>query len=102
MFALKGGQARPSCCDSRFGHAHGNPRFKRIEMNVPASFTNSDSTTHAAEQMANVRVDQVFVNMSCGTPRSTRVEVELSVSGHQIRDTDVRRVLDMLRKPIER
>ena len=48
----------------------------------------------AAEQMANVRVDQVFVNMSCGTPRSTRVEVELSVSGHQIRDTDVRRVLD--------
>ncbi len=48
----------------------------------------------AAEQMANARVDTVFVNMSCGGPRSTRVEVELAVSGHQIRDTDVRRVLD--------
>ncbi len=48
----------------------------------------------AAEQMANVRVDQVFVNMSCGAPRSTRVDVELAVSGHQIRDADVRRVLD--------
>ena len=48
----------------------------------------------AAEQMANVRVDQVFVNMSCGAPRSQRVDVELAVSGHQIRDTDVRRVLD--------
>jgi cell division protein FtsA len=47
-----------------------------------------------AERMANVRVDQIFVNMSCGAPRSQRVDVELAVSGHQIRDTDVRRVLD--------
>jgi cell division protein FtsA len=48
----------------------------------------------AAEQMANERINSVFVNMSCGAPKSTRVEVELAVSGHQIRDTDVRRVLD--------
>jgi cell division protein FtsA len=48
----------------------------------------------AAEQMSNTRIDSVFVNMSCGTPQSTRVDVELAVSGHQIRDTDVRRVLD--------
>jgi len=48
----------------------------------------------AAEQMANARIDSVFVNMSCGSPRSTRVEVELAVSGHQIRDADVKRVLD--------
>ena len=48
----------------------------------------------AAEQMSNSRIDKVFLNMSCGTPQSTRVDVELAVSGHQIRDTDVRRVLD--------
>jgi cell division protein FtsA len=48
----------------------------------------------AAEQMANVRLERVFVNMSCGTPRSQRVDVELAISGHQIRDSDVRRVLD--------
>jgi cell division protein FtsA len=48
----------------------------------------------AAEQMANARIDSAFVNMSCGSPRSTRVEVELAVSGHQIRDADVKRVLD--------
>ena len=48
----------------------------------------------AAEQMSNSRIDKVFLNMSCGTPQSTRVDVELTVSGHQIRDTDVRRVLD--------
>ncbi|MSO98246.1 MAG: cell division protein FtsA [Rhodospirillaceae bacterium] len=51
-------------------------------------------SVEAAEQMANVRVDRVFLNMSCGAPRSTRVDVELAVSGHQIRDTDVRRILD--------
>ncbi|MBL8630339.1 MAG: cell division protein FtsA [Rhodospirillaceae bacterium] len=56
--------------------------------------TSVREAVEAAEQMANVRVDQVFLNMSCGTPRSTRVDVELAVSGHQIRDTDVRRVLD--------
>jgi len=48
----------------------------------------------AAEQMSNSRIDKVFVNMSCGTPQSTRVDIELDVAGHQIRDTDVRRVLD--------
>ncbi len=47
-----------------------------------------------AEQMANSRVERVFVNMSCGAPQSTRVDVELAVAGHQIRDADVRRVLD--------
>ncbi len=48
----------------------------------------------AAEQMANSRIERVFTNISCGTPLSTRVDVELAVSGHQIRDADVRRVLD--------
>ena len=48
----------------------------------------------AAEQMSNTRIERVFTNVSCGAPQSTRVDVELAVSGHQIRDIDVRRVLD--------
>src|SRR2546423_14689627 len=32
--------------------------------------------------------------MTCGQPLATRVDVELAVAEHQIRDTDVRRVLD--------
>ena len=52
------------------------------------------SAVDAAEQMSNVRIEKVYANVSCGGPQSTRVEVELAVSGHQIRDTDVRRVLD--------
>lgn len=56
--------------------------------------TSVREAVEAAEQMANVRVEHVFLNMSCGTPRSTRIDVELAVSGHQIRDADVRRVLD--------
>ena len=52
------------------------------------------ATVETAEQMANERINKVFVNMSCGGPQSTRVDVELAVAGHQIRDADVRRVLD--------
>jgi cell division protein FtsA len=52
------------------------------------------AAVEAAEQMANSRIEKVFVNMSCGAPQSTRVDVELAVSGHQIRDADVRRVLE--------
>ena len=52
------------------------------------------AAVEAAEQMSNSRIEKVFLNMSCGTPQSTRVDVEMTVSGHQIRDTDVRRVLD--------
>lgn len=56
--------------------------------------TSVREAVEAAEQMANVRVGQIFLNMSCGAPRSTRVDVELAISGHQIRDADVRRILD--------
>lgn len=48
----------------------------------------------AAEQMANERVDRVFINVTCGSPRSSQVDVELAVSGHEIRDTDVRRIME--------
>lgn len=48
----------------------------------------------AAEQMANERVDHVFVNVTCGSPRSSQVDVELAISGHEIRDIDVRRIME--------
>jgi len=55
----------------------------------------------AAEQMANTRVEKVFANVSCGGPRSRRVDVKLHVAGHQIRDTDVRRILDLSTLKVE-
>ncbi len=52
----------------------------------------------AAEQMAGERIEKVVVNMSGGKPRSSKVEVEVSVDGHQIDDSDVRRILDYARR----
>ena len=52
------------------------------------------TTVDAAEQMANEHIDQVFVNVSCGMPQSAKVDVELEISGHQVHDMDVRRILD--------
>lgn len=48
----------------------------------------------AAEQMANQRVQKVLVNVTGGTPRSEQVDVNVSVAGHEIRDKDVRRILE--------
>ena len=47
----------------------------------------------AAEQMANRRVDTVLINVSCGEPRSSRIDVEMSVAGHEVRDSDVKRLI---------
>ncbi|WP_413206183.1 cell division protein FtsA [Rhodospirillum sp. A1_3_36] len=46
----------------------------------------------SAEQMANERISDVVVNISGGHPHSTRVEVEMSIAGHEVRGADVRRI----------
>ncbi|HYB08753.1 MAG TPA: cell division protein FtsA [Alphaproteobacteria bacterium] len=48
---------------------------------------------HAAEQMAEETIREVFVNLTCGTPLSQTVAVEVSIAGHEVGDTDLRRVL---------
>ena len=47
----------------------------------------------AAERMAEVNVKRVLVSFSCGDPASHTVGVEVPVSGHEISDADLRRVL---------
>jgi len=48
---------------------------------------------HAAEQMAGETIREVFVNLSCGSPISQTVAVEVSIAGHEVGDTDLRRAL---------
>ena len=77
-----------------FGHHRSRGMRSGQITNLDEAEGSVRAALEAAEQMSNSRVDKVFLNMSCGAPQSTRVDVELAVSGHQIRDTDVRRVLD--------
>ena len=76
------------------GHHRANGMRNGQVVNMDAAEASVRAAVDAAEQMANERVDRVFVNVNCGSPRSSQIEVELSVSGHQIKDTDVRRIME--------
>lgn len=45
----------------------------------------------AAEELAGERIDRIFVNLSGGKVYSHVQEIEVSIAGHEIADTDLRR-----------
>jgi len=49
---------------------------------------------HAAEQMAGETLRDVTVNVAGGHPASQTIGVEVAIAGHEVGDTDLRRVLD--------
>lgn len=51
------------------------------------------TTVHAAEQMAGETIEQVVVNLSGGYPASQTIGVEVPISGREIGDLDLQRVL---------
>ncbi|MEO5373243.1 MAG: cell division protein FtsA [Alphaproteobacteria bacterium] len=67
-------------------------------IDMDAAESSIRAAVEAAEQMAGERINQVVVNVSGGKPRSSSVEVEVSVDGHQIDDNDVRRIIDYARR----
>ena len=52
------------------------------------------ATVEAAEQMAGENVSGVFINLSSGQPISRLIAYEVSIAGHEISDTDLRRIHD--------
>lgn len=52
------------------------------------------ATVEAAEQMAGENIREVVVNVSCGYPTSSLIAYEVSIAGHEIGDSDLRRVLN--------
>lgn len=59
--------------------------------------TSIRAAVDAAEQMANERLRDVIVNLSGGQPTSSNVKVEVAVNGHEVGDSDIRRMLDHAR-----
>jgi cell division protein FtsA len=47
----------------------------------------------SAEDMAGEQVDGVVVAVNGGAPESQRLDVEMDVTGHEVRDSDMRRIL---------
>ena len=54
---------------------------------------------NGAETMAGETIAKVIVNCSAGAPVSETIGVEVTIAGHEVNDTDIRRVLDQGRLP---
>lgn len=52
------------------------------------------SSVEAAEKMAGENIHQVIINLSCGAPKSRLIAYEVSIAGHEIGNSDLRRILD--------
>ena len=51
------------------------------------------AAVHHAEQMADETIREVYLSFSAGAPQSCSVAVEVALNGHEIDDSDLRRVL---------
>jgi cell division protein FtsA len=51
------------------------------------------TTVHAAEQMAGETINEIIVNLSGGAPTSDVLHYDVSIAGHEVGDSDVRKVL---------
>lgn len=63
-------------------------------VDMDASEASIRATVEAAEQMAGENIRRVIVNLSAGGPKSRLIAYEFSIAGHEIGDSDLRRLLD--------
>ncbi|MBF0354463.1 MAG: cell division protein FtsA [Alphaproteobacteria bacterium] len=52
----------------------------------------------AAEDMAGERISQVVIGFTAGQPLSRHVDIDVSVAGHEVSESDIRRMLDHARQ----
>ena len=62
-------------------------------VDMVAAETAIRAAVHAAERMAEVKIEEVLLSFTTGSPLSERVTASVSLSGEEIGDHDVRRVL---------
>jgi cell division protein FtsA len=63
-------------------------------IDMDAAETSIVAAVNAAEKMANDTLSQVIVNLSAGQPSSETIGVEVAISGHEVGEIDLRRVLE--------
>lgn len=104
LAALDVGSSKISCFIARVGgteglrvlgvghHASSGIRHGSIT-DMDAAHSAILAAVGAAEEMAGVQIESVIVNGSGGKPSSRSLGVEIAVSGQEIADADLRRVL---------
>lgn len=93
------------CCMIAFRDERNRPRVAGIGqqasrgvkagavIDMESAETAITAAVHDAEQMAGETIDRVMVNISGGYPASSSLGIEMSIAGHEVGDTDLRRIL---------
>lgn len=76
------------------GHQVSNGLRSGAVVDMEAAEHSIRAAVYAAEKMAGETVRETFVNLSGGYPASHTVGVEVSISGREVGDSDLRQVLE--------
>jgi cell division protein FtsA len=74
-------------------------------VDLEAASTSILNAVHAAEEMAGETIQQLIANLSGGFSASRLIKAEIGITGREITDADMRRVLDhgyLMREPGDR
>ncbi len=77
-----------------FGHQASQGLRRGTIVDLDAAEASIRSTVEAAERMAGENIRDVTLNVAAGAPQSHLVAYEIALSGHEIGEADVRRILD--------
>ena len=76
------------------GHQVSNGMKGGAVVDMEATEETMRSVVGAAERMADETIDDIIVNVSGGAPKSHTVGVEIKIAGREVREQDLRRVLE--------
>jgi len=91
------------CCFIAHANTEGGIRVIGVAQHASAGIRNGSvvdmeaaqnailTAVTAAEELANERIDRIFVNLSAGRIYSEIQEIEVSIAGHEIAQTDIQR-----------
>ncbi|MBM10248.1 MAG: cell division protein FtsA [Magnetovibrio sp.] len=81
-------------CIMGIGHQVSNGLRNGTIVDLDQAEASVRSTVEAAEQMAGENIDDVIVNLNGGQRKSHLVACEVAIGGHEISNSDIRRILD--------
>ena len=77
-----------------FGHHASRGLRRGTIVDLDAAEASIRSTVEAAERMAGENIREVMLNVAAGAPQSRLVAYEIAISGHEIGEGDLRRILN--------
>lgn len=80
------------------GHQVSKGMRAGLVVDMESAETQVRQAVEAAEDMAGERVGGVILGFCAGQPMSRHVDIDVSVAGHEVNDSDIRRMLEHARQ----